>query len=502
MRRAFVGGFLCLWTTLTFAATVPSGQDMRFKDVADLVQQQHLKTIEDSLPLLTQKFPEYFKFNTLMYNSLSLQESTFTDPRVIVFGPEAKFILTFNGDANKRAGGTFETVEYDSQNHQFLFREIEFKYPTYDPAQLDLDPSEIAYQDANIVISNPNPQKCTQCHGQNPSPIWATYFVWAGAYGSDDDDLTLSFDKAGWNPNDEDFFKASTRPQSMGRQIVFKPGFADEELNGMVQFLQGKPQHPRYKWLPTAFAEPGLLKYAQGEVLANLDYSQAADAERKRVNASYEWPSRPNLFFQTLLMNLNQERIIYRLGQAGLKQNSLASAEWLHLVQFETTLKGGSTAIRELAGEIAFDLAAFPFDGNRPDSGQIGRQLKQNFVDEIQNVIEKMTLEQSSFAPNSLAWFPYPGDTSPPTRYGLDYLGDPVAYYTDLLGLTTFSEVDNISVHLETDDIAAVTMLNYLLLDKGIDLHDFSMNLRHASLSFHDGGLIQVGNYLGLTNQL
>jgi len=492
---SLIGAVLCFFTTLANAATVPAGQDLRFQNVVDLVQQQHLKTIEDALPVLTQKYPEYFKFNTLMYNSMSLQESTFTNPRVIVFGPEAKFIMAFNGDSQKRGGGSFETVEYDGQNHQFLFREIAFKYPGYN---INLDPSEIAYQDANIAISNPNPQKCTACHGKNATPIWATYFVWPGAYGSDDDDLTMSLDKQSWNPNNEDFFSASTRPQSMGRQMVFKPGFNDDELSGMLQYLHVKPQHPRYKWLPAAFAEPGLLRYEKGEVLANLDYSAEANAERQRVNASYDWPSRPNDFFQSILIPLNQDRILNKLSQAGINKGAFAGPAWLQLEKFESSVQGGATVLHDLAGEIAKELTEFSFKGPRPDAAAVEVLLKTNFTNEIQNVRQKIMIEQSGFTANSLQWYPYAGDTAPHTRDGLDYLGDPVPFYTNLLGLGQFTDVDTIAVHLETDDMAAITMLNILLMDKGVDLHDFSTNFLHQSLSFHDGGLHQVMDYLGV----
>lgn len=63
-------------------------------------------TVESVLEKVAKKYPEYMLSYTLVYDSLSLQEATFTEPRVIVFGPEANLFLLsmeiLHGEADTR----------------------------------------------------------------------------------------------------------------------------------------------------------------------------------------------------------------------------------------------------------------------------------------------------------------------------------------------------------------------------------------------------------------
>ena len=131
--------------------------------------------------ILGRKYPEYLQFNTLMYSSFSIQESSFEEPRAIVFGPDAQFIFTFNGNSKQLGGMSFESAEYSQESHSFKFREIAFKkYPGFNLHDLNLDPNEIAYQDENIVISTPNPGKCLLCPWTKREPRLADIFYLGG----------------------------------------------------------------------------------------------------------------------------------------------------------------------------------------------------------------------------------------------------------------------------------------------------------------------------------
>jgi hypothetical protein len=229
---------------------------LTFTKLRRLIQSRRLSTVESTLEVLHQEYPEYLSFHTLMYKSLSLHESSFTEPRAIVFGPDAKFILTFNGNRRQRGGNAIEVVEYNEQLKQFEFREIAFSYGNSAAfGELGLRRDEILIRNRGVLISKPNPRKCQQCHGQNNSPIWASYFVWPGAYGSNDDHLTFSFHKNNWNANNLSFFENADRPHSQGRLMELRDGVPDRELQGMVEYVQNKPNHPRYKWLPRFFYE-------------------------------------------------------------------------------------------------------------------------------------------------------------------------------------------------------------------------------------------------------
>jgi len=480
------------FSTCAWASDPP----LTFLELKNILAQPGVTDIESALPALAAKFPTHFRFHTLMYKSLSMQESSFVEPRVIAFGPQAKFIVAFNGGIHQRGGGSFETVEYWEPTHEFLLREVAFKYPGFDRGNLDLAPHEIESETDDYIISKANPAKCLRCHGPEAGPIWATYFLWPGAYGANDDHLHMSFDRASWNPNNEVFFNAADRPHSQGRLMQLAPGFADREVDGMIAYLQGRPAHARYRWLAPSFIEEPLLKFANGEKFTNLDYSAAADLESAQLGTSYEWPSRPNLYFQNQLMKWNQDRIIHRLDKAGLK-DAFVSAAWNDLWQYEFRLDSNSDQmLPDLAAEIGRLLATFSFSGPRPSVAQIERQLRANLSAEIESQRHKMRVHQYSFGPASIRFFPYPYGPNN-IRFGMEWLGDPAKFYAEFLGLGTVEEADRVAFHIETEDTAALTMLSILLADRGIVLSNFSMT--HARRpTFYDDGLVDVEDFLGV----
>jgi hypothetical protein len=485
-----VGGFLAaLFGAFSFSA---AAVDLNYQNLETYLTSKKVDSIESALPELTAKYPDYFLFNTKMYGSLSAQASTFEEPRVIVFGPKAEFILTFNGGAHVRGGSSFETAEYSRSERAFKFRSIGFKqYPGFDAAEMHLAANEIAFETDEIIVSKANPQICMNCHGRSAGPIWAPYFLWQGAYGSDDDHLHMSFDRKSWNPNNEAFFKASNNPQSQGRGMIVKQGQPDRELEGMVHYINNRPVHPRYKWLPASFIETGITRYASGTPFDQLDYSVEAERERRRLNATYAWPSRPNLYFQDVLMELNQDRLLAKLEQAGLK-DAFASQWWYDLFVFSTSPRTWD----EWSAELERGLAQFTFIGLRPSRAEIEALFRKNVKLEIEDVRGRMKLHERNLG--ALEYYPWQGHHDP-IRSGQEWAGDAVQFFTQFLGLTEISETDRIAFHLETDRHAPITALEILLRDRGIELRDYSMNLGSRSLSFSSGGLNRVGAYLGIT---
>src|SRR4051812_43977881 len=86
---------LCL-----FALTSPMTQagELTYEDVVELIQKNHVLSIEQLLP----KLPEEFRSNyTLMYSSRSLQDASYEHPRVIMFGNDARLTCAFNGEATQ-----------------------------------------------------------------------------------------------------------------------------------------------------------------------------------------------------------------------------------------------------------------------------------------------------------------------------------------------------------------------------------------------------------------
>ena len=124
---------------------------------------EHVDSVERALALLPQELRKNY---VLVFSSRSLQEATPAEPRAILFGTDAQFVVTFNGGAARRGADALETMQFDARTNTFHFREISF------PAA-----------GAAPHVSADNPARCTACHGVPARPIWDTPPYWPGAYG-------------------------------------------------------------------------------------------------------------------------------------------------------------------------------------------------------------------------------------------------------------------------------------------------------------------------------
>lgn len=139
--------------------------ELDFETVKDLIQNRGANSIEKLLEKLPSDYRENF---TLMYSSRSIQGSSYENPRAILFGKSAKFIMTFNGDASQRGNDRLEMLQFRDETKQFELRSVTFRNGTAE-------------------FLDKNPTMCIKCHGTNPRPIWADSPVWPGAYGAMDD---------------------------------------------------------------------------------------------------------------------------------------------------------------------------------------------------------------------------------------------------------------------------------------------------------------------------
>ena len=191
--------------TLLFFGPVPHAQaeyderiqNVNFQSLRHLLDVQDIHSISDLLPLLPETYRSRY---ALMFKSRSLHDSSYMAPRVILYGSDAKFILTFNGNSDQKGFDALETMEYDNGTKSFLFREILF--------------SESDKPKFKTTISEANPKKCMTCHGDPARPIWDTYPNWPGAYGE-----------------------------------RYHMPLGSEENSGFQSFLKIQPTHPRYRHL-------------------------------------------------------------------------------------------------------------------------------------------------------------------------------------------------------------------------------------------------------------
>ena len=158
--------FLIVLAGLVLLAPTARAEGFGFAALQALIVARQVRSIEGLLPEL----PASLRYRyALMFASRSLQGASFNDPRVILYGPDARFIVTFNGDPSHRGFHALETMEFDEETKQFRFREIEFPASPSDPSA--------------VTFSEANPDRCQQCHGNPARPVWDTQPLWRGAYG-------------------------------------------------------------------------------------------------------------------------------------------------------------------------------------------------------------------------------------------------------------------------------------------------------------------------------
>lgn len=142
-----------------------------YEDLVALIKKNNFTQIE----LVLAALPEELRSNyTLVYASRSLQGSNYDNPRTILFGRDAKLIVTFNGHPGQRNFDELEVLQFREHTKEFELRSIAFK--------------------DKVIFSEKNPEACLSCHGNSPRPIWASYEYivdgtnqWPGFYGSSHD---------------------------------------------------------------------------------------------------------------------------------------------------------------------------------------------------------------------------------------------------------------------------------------------------------------------------
>lgn len=184
----------------------PFPKALNFELVRKKIETCDLKTIES----LLERFPVTYLTNyTLMHSSRSLQSATPEAPRAILYGDDAKFIASFNGDRSHPGNRDLEIIQFRDETKSFEFRTIRFPE---DPGSAE-----------KATISEANPQLCMNCHRQtNPRPIWDGYFLWPGAYGAEDDaPFRPSQSPLAWER--ENYARFSAQAHAHGRYRFLKP---------------------------------------------------------------------------------------------------------------------------------------------------------------------------------------------------------------------------------------------------------------------------------------
>src|SRR5882672_11462711 len=193
---------LCFCLAVAASASARAAE-FRFDSMRELIESRGIRSVDELIQALP---PELRSHYTLVFASRSLQGTSPANPRAILFGSDAEFVVTFNGDPAERGNSVVETMEFDSRNNRFLFREIQF------PAD----------KNGPVSISEANSARCVACHGEPARPVWDPAPFWPGVYGE-----------------------------------RYGAGLSAAESKGMREFLALQPGHARYQNLlgAAAFAE-------------------------------------------------------------------------------------------------------------------------------------------------------------------------------------------------------------------------------------------------------
>jgi mono/diheme cytochrome c family protein len=132
-----------------------------------LVRAQPLVSVEELLSCLPD---DLLSHHTLIHTSQSPERDAVDPlhPRVILFGSDGHLLIAYTGDVAPHAGQV-QVLEWRDAEARWALSEIEF-----------------GPKGAEVYAA---PAGCYQCHGADPHPIWATYPLWPGAYGSANDVL-------------------------------------------------------------------------------------------------------------------------------------------------------------------------------------------------------------------------------------------------------------------------------------------------------------------------
>lgn len=248
----FYGLFLNLSLALLVSvcgAVFADNDTVTYESVKELIQTKHITKIEDLLPLLPEDFRGSF---TLMRKSQSAQGATAENPRVILYGKDAKCVLAFNGSSDQIGFNNLEIAQYNEETKTFDFNRIQF------PA---------AHEKHQKVVFDESGTQCIGCHRGRPN--WESYDIWPGAYGSIDD-------------------------------VIVKDSEEDKSLKS---FASKMAAHPRYKYLI-----PENQSFVNERAGAAF-YSYGKDFVHIPITDKYKLSTFPNFRLSFMLNRLNYERI-------------------------------------------------------------------------------------------------------------------------------------------------------------------------------------------------
>ncbi len=242
--------------TASFYSNYIKGNIYHWSGIEQLMATQDIRSVEDLLSLLPQKFRTIY---TLIYRSRSLQDASEKNPRVLLFS-ENGLVLSFNGDPLQKN-----------------YNKIEVLSPSDDGSQISM--KEIDFSGGRPIVHN-NPVSCTKCHRVDSRPIWDSYAIWPGVFGSFDD-----------------IFSEKTSPP--------------QEKLAFNNWLKAKESHPRYQKLVTPQYESAIKKDTSQNIFSVFPFVPIESFAKIAQYFDYEKLNsfRPNLRLTEILSRVQAKKI-------------------------------------------------------------------------------------------------------------------------------------------------------------------------------------------------
>lgn len=162
-------GASCLVSDVASAVcTAELPEPLTYAALQKSVEDHDIRSVDELLPCLPSGYRKHF---TLVYGSRSPEKDSADPlhPRVILFGRDASFLMAFTGNPDKPFYDRLQLIEFRREESAFFFAELIFQ--------------------KDGVTTHESPPECRSCHGADGHPIWDTYDLWPGAYGSSNDSV-------------------------------------------------------------------------------------------------------------------------------------------------------------------------------------------------------------------------------------------------------------------------------------------------------------------------
>jgi hypothetical protein len=311
-------------------------------------------SVAELLPLLPRELRSNFTF---VYDSRSPFRASISPefPRVILFTEDARLVLTFTGDPGKPGFDFLESLAFDDRAAAFTLRSYLLpaaERRSWRPAPEDAD--------------------CARCHGADARPIFDSYPLWPGFYGSVLD--AFPRDRLGF--------------AELAKYRAFLTGAARSEPYRSLIFPKGSATSP--------YLDP-----------------------RRTVDGAFDievttMPFLPNTRLGIALTELNRARVYRKLARSAEFQNNekRALAELLECYGADEPTDEDLRTIEaelERENEARLQRLGWRSDESRPEINNMEELKFQRELAEIVGVAERADVDRSDWSmalePDSLAFF-------------------------------------------------------------------------------------------------